>query len=148
MYLIDEEPQYCTHCGHGCFADGECAVEGGATERSGRIRNADALLLGAPVYCWQPNALTCALFDKFRIPRGTWVDSNDPGIPAMGIAVAGGTGTGVFPALQSMYAWFCAWRFTLVDPVPVTRYNIEQVIDEAGASARALVGASEGKAAL
>jgi hypothetical protein len=131
VYLADEEPEYCTHCGHPCFAEGTCALEDGATERSEIIRSADALLFGAPVYCWQPNALTCALFDKFRVPRGTWIDGSTPGIPAMGIAVAGGSGTGVFPALQSMYAWMCAWRFTPLSPVPVTRYNIDSVIDDA-----------------
>ena len=102
VYLADEKPEYCTHCGGPCFTDGRCAREPGATSRSQKICRTDALILGAPVYCWQPNALTCALFDKFRIPNGTWVDSSKPGIPAMGIAMAGGTGTGVFPALQSI----------------------------------------------
>ena len=128
MYLADETPEYCTHCGHPCFSDGTCAREPGATRRSETIINAGALILGAPVYCWQPNALTCMLFDKFRIPEGTWINSSEPFIPAMGIAVAGGTGTGVFTALQSIYAWFCAWRFTPLDPVPVTRYNLDIVL--------------------
>ena len=128
MYLADENPEHCTHCGHPCFSDGRCAREAGATDRSERIRGADALILGSPVYCWQPNALSCKLFDKFRIPEGTWLDSSNPGIPAIGVAVAGGTGTGVFPALQSMYAWFCAWRFTPLNPVPVTRYNLDRVL--------------------
>jgi multimeric flavodoxin WrbA len=143
MYLADEDPEYCTACGHGCFADGSCALEEGATTRSLRIRDADALLIGAPVYCWQPNALTCTLFDKFRIPHGTWVDDSTPGIRAMGIAVAGGTGTGVFPALQSMYAWLCAWRFSPTDPVPVTRYNLDRVIGRADELALALTRKQE-----
>lgn len=132
MYLADENPEPCEHCGHSCFTDGRCAREPKATLRSEAIQQAEGLILGAPVYCWQPNSLTCALFDKFRIPNGTWVDSSEPGIPALGIAVAGGTGTGVFTALQSMYAWFCAWRFTPLHPVPVTRYNIDQVVADSG----------------
>jgi NAD(P)H-dependent FMN reductase len=138
MYLSDENPEHCIHCGHSCFADGTCVREPAATIRSERIQAADALILGAPVYCWQPNALTGMLFDKFRIPEGTWVDSSVPRIPALGVAVACGTGTGVFPALQSIYSWFCAWRFVPLDPVPVTRYNIERVIGDAEQLARSL----------
>ena len=139
MYLADEGPEHCVHCGHSCFTDGMCVREPGATVRSERIREADALILGAPVYCWQPNALTGMLFDKFRIPEGTWVDSSVPQIPALGIAVACGTGTGVFPALQSIYSWFCAWRFVPLEPVPVTRYNIQHTIANAQELARSLV---------
>ncbi len=128
MYLADENPERCAHCGHSCFTDGRCTRESGATDRSERILRADALILGSPVYCWQPNALTCMLFDKFRIPGGTWLETSRPGAPALGIAVAGGTGTGVFPALQSIYAWFCAWRFVPLSPVPVTRYNLDRVL--------------------
>ena len=140
MYLADEDPRHCVHCGYPCFSDGRCNLEERATARSERIRAADALILGAPVYCWQPNALTCMFFDKFRIPQGTWIDSSNPGIPAMGIAVAGGTGSGVFPALQSMYAWFCAWRFFPLSPVPVTRYNIETVLADAKLLAGQVLG--------
>lgn len=139
LYLVDEEPEYCSHCGHNCFSDGRCLREPAATERSKRIQDAEALILGAPVYCWQPNALTCMLFDKFRIVGGTWRDSSAPGIPAVGIAVAGGTGTGVFTALQSMYAWMCAWRFTPVAPVPVTRYNMAAVLRDADGIAASLM---------
>ena len=142
LYLADENPEYCTHCGHDCFQDGRCTREDGATRRSEQIQAADALVLGAPVYCWQPNALTCMLFDKFRIPDGTWMASSEPGTPAMGIAVAGGTGTGVFTALQSMYAWLCAWRFRPLEPVPVTRYNQKAVIDRAESLAASLVDGS------
>ena len=139
MYLADEDPKCCEHCGHPCFEDGRCAREEGATARSERIGSVDALILGAPVYCWQPNGLTCALFDKFRFPRGTWIDTSTPSISAMGVAVAGGSGTGVFAALQSIYAWFCAWRFAPLNPVPVTRYNIHQVVEDAGSLADSIV---------
>jgi hypothetical protein len=131
LYLIDAEPEYCIHCGHGCFAKGDCIQEEGATARSRQLEAADALVVCAPVYCWQPNALTVALFDKARLMTGSWNRGTQHGRPALGIAVAGGTGTGVFPALQSIYAWLCLWKYRSLDPLPVTRFNLERVLDEA-----------------
>ena len=138
LYLIDEQPEYCIHCGHSCFEDGDCAQEAEATLRSQRVSAADALVLCAPVYCWQPNALTATLFDKVRLATGPWSRDPQHGRAALGIAVAGGTGSGVFPALQSMYAWLCAWKFRPLAPLPVTRFSLSHVLEEAGAHGRTL----------
>ena len=138
LYLVDEEPEYCIHCGHGCFEEGDCIQEEGATVRSQRVEAADALVICAPVYCWQPNAMTVALFDKMRLSTRPWNRGPQHGKPALGIAVAGGTGTGVFPALQSIYAWLCAWKYRPLDPIPVTRFNMDRVLDAAGSYGRAL----------
>ena len=132
-HLIDEMPEYCVHCGYGCFTNGECAREPAATVRSQAVDAADALVICAPVYCWQPNGLTAALFDKVRLTTGPWTRDSQHGRPALGIAVAGGTGTGVFPALQSIYAWLCLWKFRPMAPVPVTRFNLARVVKEAPA---------------
>ena len=138
LYLVDEEPEYCIHCGHGCFAEGNCIQEEGATVRSQRVEAADALVICAPVYCWQPNAMTVALFDKMRLSTRPWNRGSQHGKPALGIAVAGGTGTGVFPALQSIYAWLCLWKYRPLDPIPVTRFNMDRVLDAAGSYGRML----------
>jgi multimeric flavodoxin WrbA len=140
LYLIDEEPEYCIHCGHACFAEGNCAQEAAATVRSQRVGTADALVLCAPVYCWQPNGLTATLFDKVRLVSKPWNRGLPNGRPALGIALAGGTGTGVFPALQSIYAWLCLWKFRPLEPLPVTRFNMGQVLAEAENLGVALVG--------
>ena len=132
LYLIDEEPQYCIHCGHECFADHDCLQEEEATARSRRVEDADAVVLCSPVYCWQPNGLTAALFDKVRLSTGPWSRGRQHGRPALGIAVAGGSGTGVFPALQSIYAWMCVWKYRPLDPLPVTKYNLERILQSAG----------------
>ena len=131
LYLIDSEPEYCIHCGHGCFDDCICAQEDEATTRSEIVDAADALVICAPVYCWQANGLTTAFFDKLRQPSGPWNRETPNGRRALGIAVAGGTGSGVFSALQSIYAWLCLWKFRPLDPVPVTRFNLAQVIQDA-----------------
>ena len=139
MDLSREQPQPCIHCGHACFETGECAQEPAATARSKRIEAADALVLAAPVYCWQPCALTVALFDKTRLSTGAWSREGQHGKTALGIAVAGGTGTGVFTALQSIYAWLCAWKYRPMDPVPVTRFNLDRVLAETALLGQALV---------
>jgi hypothetical protein len=142
LHLIDEEPRYCVHCGHGCFVDGQCAQEAAATLRSGRLDAADAMVICAPVYCWQPTGLTVAFLDKARMSTAPWNRGQQHGRLALGIAVAGGTGSGVFPALQSLYAWLCLWKFRPLDPLPVTRFNLPQVLAEAEAYGRALAGGS------
>jgi NAD(P)H-dependent FMN reductase len=139
LYLIDKEPQYCIHCGYSCFAEGDCAQEAAATLRSQRVDAADALVLCAPVYCWQPSGLTATLFDKVRLASKPWNRGTPSGRPALGIALAGGTGTGVFPALQSIYAWLCLWKFRPLDPLPVTRFNMDRVLAEAEPQGVALV---------
>jgi len=138
LYLVDESPQYCIHCGHSCFQDGRCIQEEAATARSRRIDGADALVLGAPVYCWQPNGLTAALLDKHRMATGPWNRGMDNGKAAVGIAVAGGTGTGVFNALQSIYSWMCLWKFRALEPLPVVRFNLERMLARAPAVGREL----------
>lgn len=139
LYLIDEQPEYCIHCGHNCFGELDCAQEDGATVRSQLVEGADALVLGAPVYCWQVNGLTAAFLDKLRLSPGSWPRGMEGGKPALGIAVAGGTGTGVFSALQSLYAWLCLWKFRAIEPLPVTRFNFQAALQAAEEGGHRLV---------
>ena len=137
LFLADGKPEYCIHCGHDCFKEGNCIQESAATERSQAIAAADGLVIGAPVYCWQPNALTACLFDKFRAPWQSWrTETTNNGRPALGIAVAGGSGTGVFPALQSIYSWLCIWRYRPLEPLPVTRFNRASALEQALAAGK------------
>jgi hypothetical protein len=78
------------------------------------------------------------MFDKVRVATGAWIRGTQHGRLALGIAVAGGTGTGVFPALQSIYAWLCSWKFRPLDPLPVTRFNLDSVLEGAEAHGRTL----------
>lgn len=139
LYLVDESPEVCVACGHGCFAELDCAQEDDATVRSQRVDEADALVIGAPVYCWQVNGLTAAMLDKVRLSTGPWTRGIEGSKPALPIAVAGGTGTGVFSALQSLTAWLCLWKFRALDPLPVTRYNLEAALQSAAQQGHALV---------
>lgn len=135
-YLIDDQPELCIGCGHACFAERDCVQEPEARERSAAIEQADALALCGPVYCWQPNGLMAAMFDKVRLSTGPWRDAPQHGKPAVGLAIAGGTGSGVFCALQSMYAWFCLWKYRPLAPVPITRFNLDLALESAEALGR------------
>ena len=77
-------------------------------------------------------------FDKIRLTSGPWRSGEEHGRWGVGIGVAGGTGTGVFTALQSIYAWLCLWKYRPLDPVPVTRFNLERILGEAASLGRAL----------
>jgi len=74
-----------------------------------------------------------------RLASKPWNRGTPSGRPALGIALAGGTGTGVFPALQSIYAWLCLWKFRPLDPLPVTRFNMDRVLAVAERQGVALV---------
>ena len=129
MYLRDRDPQPCIHCGGRCFETASCDMEDDATLRSQEVSEADGLILGAPVYIWQLNGLTAALIDKLRLKEvRTPCGTSNPRV-ALGITVAGGTGTGLISALQSMYAFFCLWGFRAIDPLPVTRHNYNYALD-------------------
>ena len=74
-----------------------------AFRRSQQVYAADAVVLGAPVYVWQVNGLTANFIDKLRLMN----ECQPPcrtfhARPARGIAVAGGTGTGLVAAVQSI----------------------------------------------
>ena len=143
MYLRDRDPQPCIHCSGRCFETGSCEVEEDATLRSQEVAEADGLIVGAPVYIWQLNGLTAAFIDKLRL-RGVRPPcaTTNPRV-ALGITVAGGTGTGLISALQSLYAFFCLWGFHGIDPLPVTRHNYDRALSasyESGAKLARLCG--------
>jgi len=124
VYLADYDLTPCRHCGYGCFAEGHCTQD---EEASIALREvveaADALVLASPVYVWQPAGLTALFMEKLRLGSGPWNRPERNGRRALGIAVAGGTGTGVFAALQAIYAWLCVWKFEPEMPLPVARFS-------------------------
>lgn len=84
---------------------------------------ADAIVLGAPVYFGDINGLTKDFMDSVRI-------RNENGKPALGIAVAGGSGKGLYSGIQSIYHWFYHRQMRAIEPTPVTRFNMEATLAE------------------
>jgi hypothetical protein len=48
------------------------------------------------------------------------------GLPAYGIAIAGGTGNGLISGLRPLYHFFRVMWMRAIEPLPVTRFNLEQ----------------------
>lgn len=82
---------------------------------------ADALIIGAPVYWGGINGLTKDFMDNLKI-----IDVN--GKYGLGIAVAGGTGRGLCAGLQNIYRFFYHRRMRAIDPTPVSRFNLNEVL--------------------
>lgn len=90
-------------------------------ELSGICSEADAIILGAPVYRGDINGLTKDFMDTVRID-----DTN--GKHALGISIAGGTGKGLLSGIQSIYRFFFVMQFRGIDPTPVSRFNFQDAL--------------------
>lgn len=53
------------------------------------------------------------------------------GKPALAVAVAGGTGKGCILTLQDVCLWLIMLGFRPINPLPVTRYNLDVALVEA-----------------
>jgi NAD(P)H-dependent FMN reductase len=93
---------------------------------------ADALVVGAPVYYGDINGLTKDFMDSVRI-------NNSNGKPALGFAIAGGSGKGLISGVQSIYHWFYHRQVRAIDPTPVSRFNMQEAMASLEASAGKLV---------
>lgn len=93
---------------------------------------ADAIVLGAPVYWGDINGLTKDFMDTVRTP-------GENGKPALGIAIAGGSGKGLLSGVQSLYHFFYHRQMRAVDPTPVSRFNMAEALEGLVASGARLV---------
>ena len=138
-YLVDYSPGYCIHCCNTCFADGFCRIDEKINGLSKKIHASDALVVAFPVYVWLHNGLTAAFLDKYR--RASDPGQSEHGKPAVGIAVAGNSGTGLFSSLKGLYSWMCTMRFRPLDPVPMSKYNYCSALRQAAETGRCLAQA-------
>jgi len=136
LYAIDYGIDYCLACGGPCWERQECRFVPEAKEVSERVTAADGLVLGAPVYFWQVNALTACLMDHIRMPGRLVLSARPHGRPALGIAIAGGSGTGLVAAVQSLYKYLQIWGYRALQPLPVSRFNLEAAVEQAGEQGR------------
>jgi multimeric flavodoxin WrbA len=99
----------------------EEAFRQGPRELSRLCGDADAIVLGAPVYWGDINGLTKDFMDTVRTPR-------ENGKPALGIAIAGGSGKGLLSGVQSLYHFFYHRQMRAIDPTPVSRFNMAEAL--------------------
>ncbi len=128
LYLVDYAIRPFTGRGDSSEAEGYCPAEVSAA-----CEEADALVLAAPVYFGDINGLTKDWMDCVRI-------ANSNGKPAVGAAIAGGSGKGLLSGVQSIYHWFYHRQFRAIDPTPVSRFNLPQALEALRASGARLVG--------
>lgn len=143
VQLADLDLVPCVACGESCFQTGVCRNDAAATTLSSLVDRFDALVIGAPVYTWRPNSLTSIFQDKLRLSSGSLITGSRPGKPAVGISVAGGTGSGIMGATQSLYRWLAVWAYRPLPPILATRYNIGQAVEESRTAGEQLASAIE-----
>lgn len=118
IYLTDYEIRPFTGSGGSGEAFSFCP-----DELSKLCEEADGLVLGAPVYWGDINGLTKDFMDTVRI-------ANSNGKPALGIAIAGGTGKGLLSGVQTIYHFFFHKQMRGIDPTPVSRFNLQQALTQ------------------
>jgi len=110
VYLVDFDVKFHVEGRKGC-----------PDELSELCEEANAIVLGAPVYYGDINGLTKDFMDSVRI-------SNANGKYALGISIAGGTGKGLCSGIQSIYHFFYHRQLRGIDPTPVSRFNFEKAL--------------------
>ena len=148
MCLGEEDIKPCRGCKvQKCWEDGICKLDESAEPRNQRIKEADGVIFGAPVYFHDINGLAKDFIDKVRIPpRGgglhtIFLPTN--GKSAFAITIAGGTGKGALTSLGAIH-WglFLPCGFRALKPVPATPFNFEKALMDAEESGKELVEAA------
>ena len=111
---------------------------------SEKILNCGGLILGTPVYWWDTSAMVRYLILKmFRIYA---MSGKLRGLPALGVAIAGGTGNGLISGLRPVYHFFQIMQMRALEPVPATRFNFKQAIERAEELGHQIAGMVEERA--
>ena len=113
-----------------CLTNLKCTYEDEGFEMlSEKILNCGGLVLGTPVYWWDTSAMVRYLFLKmFRIFA---MSGKLRGLPALGIAIAGGTGNGLITGLRPVYHFFQIMQMRALEPVPATRFDLDKAVKRA-----------------
>jgi multimeric flavodoxin WrbA len=114
-----------------CADNLKCTYDDQAFEvLSQKILKCGALVLGTPVYWWDTSGIVKYLILKmFRVYARS---APLQGLPALGLAIAGGTGNGLISGLRPIYHFFQMLQMRALEPVPATRFNFNQALTRAG----------------
>jgi len=113
-----------------CKDNLKCTFDDEAFEYySRKITDCSALILGTPVYWWDTSGLVKYLILKmFRVYA---MAGPFQGLPACGIAIAGGTGNGLVSGLRPVYHYFQMMGMRAIEPLPATRFNFNAALRRA-----------------
>jgi len=128
IYLIDFDI---------CPLKFQLSISSGCPEELNSIcEDADAFIVGGPVYYGDINGLTKDFMDTVRI-------SNANGKYGLGISIAGGSGKNLCQAIHSIYHWFYDRKIRGIDPTPVCRFNFKKALQSLYQSGRKLADLSK-----
>jgi multimeric flavodoxin WrbA len=103
---------------------------------SKKILDCGALVIGTPVYWGDTTGMVRYLFLKmYRVYAGS---GQLKGLPALGIAIAGGSGNGLTSGLKPLYHFYRAMQMRAIEPLPATRFDFDKAIKEARLSGHRL----------
>ena len=113
-----------------CATEKKCSYEDSAFGHlSQKLLSCAALIFGTPIYWSDTSGMVRYFFLKtFRVfARSAPLQ----GLPALGIGVAGGTGNGLATGLRPLYQFFQVMQMRALEPLPVTRFNLDISIEKA-----------------
>ena len=120
-----------------CNTNQKCTYEDKNFELlSRKILDCGALVIGTPVYWGDTSGMVRYLFLKmYRVFAGS---GQLKGLPALGIAIAGGSGNGLTTGLKPIYHFFRTMQMRAMEPLPVTRFDFDKAIKDAKLSGHRL----------
>lgn len=130
VFLSDYPLEVCHDCHPWtCRVTRSCRYdrEGHFDRLSGHVLAADAVVFGSPVYFGIASEAAYLFMQKMHRMMANQAN----GIPAFGIAVAGGTGGGLISGLRPIYHFFQIMGMRAMRPLSATRYNWPIALDEA-----------------
>lgn len=132
IFLAHYKINFCQGCGEkvfgrkkNCWDRGKCLrYKDDLNSLSKKIEEANALVIGTPVYFLEMNGITKNFLDRLRLKTAN-------GKPAFGITMAGGTGKGLITAAQSLYHYFFVVGFRAIPPLCVSKFNFKNSLQSA-----------------
>ena len=110
-----------------CNTNRKCTYEDEAFDYlSEKILNCGALVLGTPVYWSDTSGMIGYLALKMQRIHGFAAPLK--GLPAAGIAIAGGTGNGLCTGLRPVYHFFQTMHMRALKPYPSTKFNFDAAL--------------------
>jgi len=121
-YLDDYSSPPCRDChpwtcrmSHRCEYD----ADGRFGALAAKVLAADGVVFGSPVYYGIASEIFYDFAQKMHRTQANLAN----GVPALGIAVAGGTGGGLVNGLRPIYQHLHAMGMRALEPIPATRFN-------------------------
>jgi len=103
---------------------------------SKKVLDCGALVIGTPVYWGDTTGMVRYFFLKmYRVFAGS---GQLKGLPALGIAIAGGSGNGLTTGLKPLYHFYRTMQMRAIEPLPATRFDFNRAMNEANLSGHRL----------